>query len=212
MASPGADAVERGDSPTIPLILIGDHELLTSALASLLEGTGQFTIVTTSVTMPGPHDDTVTTAALWVVDLDVPGGGVEAIRELTQAGSRVVVLSAFATSTLTLELLAAGVRGVLSKSMPIDALAASLAAAWAGSCVIDPHIAPDLRRGHGPLSERELRVLRAASDGAPIGQVALRVHFAPGTTRNILSGIIHTLGVANRHEAVAVARERGWIE
>lgn len=129
MASPGEDAVERGDTPTTSLILIGDHELLTSALASLLKGTGQFTIVTISVTMPGPHDDTVTTAALWVVHLDVPGGGVEAIRKLTQAGALVAIQSAFATSTLTLELLAAGVCGVLSKSMPIDALAASLAAA-----------------------------------------------------------------------------------
>lgn len=212
MSSPGENPAERGGEPTIPLILVDDHELLTSALASLLARTGQFTIVATHATMPQPHHASSDDDALWVVDLDVPGGGVEAIRELTLAGWTVVVLSALATSALTLELLAADVRGVLSKSMAIDALAASLAAAWAGACVIDPHIAPNLRRGHAPLSERELRVLRAASDGAPIGQVALRVHFAPGTTRNVLSGIIHTLGVANRHEAVALARERGWIE
>nr|MDT0666574.1 LuxR C-terminal-related transcriptional regulator [Micromonospora sp. DSM 115978] len=34
---------------------------------------------------------------------------------------------------------------------------------------------------------------------------------SPGTVRNYLSSAVTKLGAANRHEAVLLARDRGWI-
>ncbi|MFV0429985.1 MAG: LuxR C-terminal-related transcriptional regulator [Arachnia sp.] len=34
---------------------------------------------------------------------------------------------------------------------------------------------------------------------------------SPGTVRNYLSAAVSKLGVANRHEAVRMARARGWV-
>jgi two-component system response regulator DesR len=196
----------------IPLILIDDHELLVDALASLLARAGSFDVVATSSSFAeGRRAREAAPDALVVADLDVPDGGREAVLDLLSDGAHLVLLSAFATTSLARELLAAGARGVLSKGLPLSTLAPALVAAWSGVCVLDPAIARAIEPQPCPLSSRELRVLHAARDGAPIAQVALRVHLAPGTTRNLLSHAIQALGVRNRHEAVSLAQERGWI-
>jgi two-component system response regulator DesR len=65
--------------------------------------------------------------------------------------------------------------------------------------------------GTHPLSTRELEVLRAAADGAPVVDIAKRLHLAPSTVRNYLSSVIGKLGVHNRMEAVHLSRQRGWL-
>ena len=42
-------------------------------------------------------------------------------------------------------------------------------------------------------------------------EIAERAPLTVGTVRNYLSAAVTKLGVANRHEAVRLARDRGWI-
>ncbi len=196
----------------IPVVLVDDHQLLTQALAVALERDGGFRVV--AALEDASALEAVRAAhpgALYVIDLTVPGGGPERPIALARAGEPVVVVSAFATPQLTAEFLRAGVLGVLSKSLSTTALTAALRAAWEGCCVVDPALARTLGPPTNPLSERERDVLRAASDGAPLAEVALRVNLAHGTVRNLLSEAMRRLGARNRLEAVTRARERGWI-
>lgn len=62
--------------------------------------------------------------------------------------------------------------------------------------------------GGGPGGPR-LKAL--AADGRPVDEIADRAALSTGTVRNYLSNAVTKLGVTNRHEAVRVARERGWI-
>jgi two-component system, NarL family, response regulator DesR len=54
-------------------------------------------------------------------------------------------------------------------------------------------------------------VLELAAEGAPVDDIARRAALSPGTVRNYLSSAVGKLGAANRHEAVRIARSRGWI-
>jgi two-component system response regulator DesR len=46
---------------------------------------------------------------------------------------------------------------------------------------------------------------------AAVDEIARRAALTPGTVRNYLSSAAAKLGAANRHEAVQLARSRGWI-
>jgi two-component system, NarL family, response regulator DesR len=54
-------------------------------------------------------------------------------------------------------------------------------------------------------------VLKASATGAPISEIAERLHLAEGTVRNYLSAAIGKTGARNRVEALRSARERGWL-
>ncbi len=79
------------------------------------------------------------------------------------------------------------------------------------SSVIAPELAVAAWDGDDTLTDRERDVLRSAADGSPNAEIAIRLHLAEGTVRNYLSSAISKLGARNRTEAVATARERGWL-
>ena len=82
----------------------------------------------------------------------------------------------------------------------------------AGQRVLDPALAAEsLAEGANPLTDRERDVLREALTGAPIVDIARRVHLSPGTVRNYLSSAIGKTGVSTRAEAAVAARDRGWL-
>ncbi len=68
-----------------------------------------------------------------------------------------------------------------------------------------------LADGESPLSPRERQVLETSASGAPISEVAARLHLSEGTVRNYRSAAIGKTGARNRTEAFGVAREKGWI-
>lgn len=65
--------------------------------------------------------------------------------------------------------------------------------------------------GDSPLTSREAEVLELAADGAPVAEIAERAALSQGTVRNYLSSAVSKLGAENRHAAVRLARERGWV-
>jgi putative nucleotidyltransferase with HDIG domain len=62
-----------------------------------------------------------------------------------------------------------------------------------------------------PLSKRELQVLSRLAQGKLPKQIAADLGLAASTIRNHLHRIYMRMGVADRAQAVLVAREHGWI-
>ena len=82
----------------------------------------------------------------------------------------------------------------------------------AGATVIDPELAgAALRTASCPLTAREREVLAAAEDGSTIADIATRLYLSESTVRNYLSSAVSKIGAENRHAAVRLARERGWV-
>lgn len=107
--------------------------------------------------------------------------------------------------------LVAGVRALLPKTVSARVLADVVRTAHTGGRYVDPELAAEaIGAGESPLT-READVLELAADGLPVEEIARRASLSPGTVRNYLSGAAAKLAAANRHDAVRIARSRGWI-
>jgi two-component system response regulator DesR len=200
----------------IRVLLADDEELIRAALTALLDLEGDLEVVASAadgraaVSAALAHRPDVA-----VVDLQMPAlDGLEVAAELTRAlpSCAVVVLTGRGRPAQLQLALAAGAKGFLAKGAPGGALADVIRRVHAGGRYVDPALAADaLSLPECPLTPRELDVLRHAEPGAPVAMIARQLHLSPGTVRNHLTAITTKLGVATRAEAVARAREHGWL-
>lgn len=152
--------------------------------------------------------------ALLDIEMPGPGDGIDAATQIraAQPGCRIVILTTFGRPGYLRRAMEAGASGFLVKDAPARELAAAIRRVAAGERVIDPALAADaLSAGPNPLSARERDVLKAASDGSALVDVARRLHLSEGTVRNYLSAAIRKTGARNRIEAVQTAQRQGWL-
>jgi DNA-binding NarL/FixJ family response regulator len=62
-----------------------------------------------------------------------------------------------------------------------------------------------------PLTTREIEVLEGLSKGHVYKQIGAQLGLSPSTVRSHLHRIYTRMGVADRTQAVLLARESGWI-
>ena len=80
------------------------------------------------------------------------------------------------------------------------------------SGVIDPELVVEsTMHGASPLTARETDVLRAAADGASVGEEATQLYLSAGTVRSRLSLAIGKTNARNRADAARIAAENGWL-
>lgn len=150
-----------------------------------------------------------------LLDIEMPGmSGLAAARQMRDQcpACRVVIVTTFGRPGYLREAMDSGARGFVVKDGPVDQLAGIVRRVLAGDRVIDPALAAAaLTSGPNPLTDREREVLAAAIDGAPVGEIASRLHLSKSTVRNYLSSAISKTGARNRIEAAQSARDRGWL-
>jgi two-component system response regulator DesR len=200
----------------IRVLLAEDQGMMRSALALLLDLEDDIEVVAQASTGEEALEGALRLRPdVAVLDIEMPGrNGLEVARELRAdlPECALLVVTAFNRPAQVREALLIGVHGFMAKEGPVEELAAAIRRILAGERVVDPHMVTDaLVAGTHPLSTRELEVLRAAADGAPVVDIAKRLHLAPSTVRNYLSSVIGKLGVHNRMEAVHLSRQRGWL-
>lgn len=200
----------------IRLLLADDENLFRDALAALLDLQDDLEVVAQAAS--GPEAVAMGRAArpdIAVLDLQMPGAdGIEVARsllaELPELGCLIV--TSHGRPGYLKRALEVGVRGFLPKTASAAVLGEAVRAVRRGARYVDPELAADaIAAGATPLSPREADVLELAADGAPVEEIARRVHLSTGTVRNYLSSATAKVGGANRHEAAALARARGWI-
>lgn len=150
-----------------------------------------------------------------LMDIDMPGAsGIEATTEVKKMAPscKVLLLTALPGSGHIHRALAAGANGYLVKSTTGARLLDAIKQVASGGTVIDPDLAAEaLRAGPSPLSEREVEVLSLVARGLTTEDIAGTLYLSQGTVRNYLSNAMTRLGVSTRVQAVAVAKERGWL-
>ncbi|TDT98765.1 LuxR family two component transcriptional regulator [Streptomyces sp. 846.5] len=204
-------------SERIRVLLADDEHLIRGAVAALLSYEDDLLVVAQAASgaealaMARAHRPDVA-----VLDLQMPGGmdGVavaEALRT-TLPGCRTMIVTSHGRPGHLKRALAAGARGFVPKTVSAQRLAEIIRSVHAGGRYVDPELAADaISAGDSPLTAREAEVLELAADGAPINDVARRAALSPGTVRNYLSSATAKLSADNRHTAVRIARERGWL-
>ncbi|MEO9173889.1 MAG: response regulator transcription factor [Gaiellales bacterium] len=200
----------------IRVLIAEDQAMVRGALASLLALEGDIEVVAEVA-----RGDEVLAAAersrpdVALLDIEMPGcDGISAAAELVRRlpGTRTVILTTFGRPGYLRRALEQGASGFLLKDAPAKELAAAIRAVSLGLRAVDPALAAAaLAEGDSPLTAREEEVLAAASHHDSAGDIAAALHLSEGTVRNYLSAAIRKLGARNRGEAIAVAREKGWL-
>ncbi|MFE5580331.1 response regulator [Kitasatospora sp. NPDC056531] len=200
----------------VRVLLADDEHLIRGALAALLSLEDDIEVVAQAgsgpeaLAMAQSHRPDIA-----VLDLQMPGkDGIETATELRRLlpDCRCMIVTGHGRPGYLKRALEVGVRGFLPKTVSAADLAGIIRTVRSGGRYVDPELAADaISAGETPLTPRETDVLELAADGTPIAEIAERAALSPGTVRNYLSSAATKLGAENRHAAVRIAREHGWI-
>ncbi|MER7583797.1 response regulator transcription factor [Kitasatospora sp. NPDC097691] len=204
------------DTAPVRVLLADDEHLIRGALAALLSLEDDIEVVAQAgsgpeaLAMAQSHRPDVA-----VLDLQMPGkDGIEVTAELRRLlpDCRCMIVTGHGRPGYLKRALEVGVRGFLPKTVSAADLAGIIRTVRSGGRYVDPELAADaISAGETPLTPRETDVLELAADGTPIAEIAERAALSQGTVRNYLSSAATKLGAENRHAAVRIAREHGWI-
>ena len=200
------------------VLIVDDHMLVREGLRRILQAQDDMEVVGEA----GDSARAVATAArerpdVVLLDVEIPGGEAAAtVRKLREAApeSRVIILSMHEGPVLVRELLAAGIRGYLLKSIHWQELVLAIRTVHvdpdrvvlgvSGQSLRTP--ARDLA-GTMALSAREREVLDLVGEALSNGQIASRLALKEATVKRHLRNVFVKLGAVSRIDAVNKAAE-----
>jgi DNA-binding NarL/FixJ family response regulator len=206
----------------IRVVIADDHALFRDTTRALLAPVTDIEVVAEA----GSADETLAAVAthlpdVILMDLRMPGGGIDATRRVVQAAPHVavLVLSMYEDERLLAAALAAGARGYVLKGARRSELVSAIRGVHRGEGMFGPALArrmTDLAaHGFAPappfpnLTDREREVLTFMARGLDNATIAARLFLSAKTVRNLASSILGKLEVHTRAEAVAMARDAG---
>ncbi len=207
----------------IRIVIADDHVLVRQGIRAFLETHADLSIV-------GEAEDAASAIALCsaqmpdvaLLDLVMPGGGIEATRAIRAASpqTQVVLLTSFENAQQILAAVQAGALSCLLKDIDADALADTLRKAARGEAVLHPRIAARLMEAlredadpaSGPLeslSQREHEVLALMAEGLSNSSIAERLGIGEKTVKTHVSNVLGKLNVSDRTQAAVYAWKSG---
>jgi two-component system response regulator DegU len=159
---------------------------------------------------------------LVVLDMSLPGGGVDLLRALKSAHPelRVFVLTMHDDAGFLMAAVQAGADGYATKDVEPDELCRAIQACGRGERYLQPTLAGKLMGviGSGPssgplsvLSEREWAILQLLARGCSNQEVGRQLFISEKTVKNHASNLFRKIGARDRTQAVVEAVKRGWI-
>jgi DNA-binding NarL/FixJ family response regulator len=199
------------------VLLVDDHSLLRSGLATLIDSAPDLEVVGQAADGEQALEVALEcTPDVILMDLSMPVvDGVEATRNVLAAlpDTKVVVLTSFSDRAQVERALQAGAIGYVLKDADPQDLVAAVRSAAAGHAPIDPRVARALRpsaRVASPveqLSAREIEVLRLIGKGMANKQIGRALGIQENTVKAHVGSIFRAIGVTDRTSAALWARE-----
>jgi two-component system, NarL family, response regulator NreC len=200
------------------VLLVDDHAVVRAGIRLVLESAEGIDVVGDAGTeeralvLARAHQPDVI-----VLDVLLPGkGGLALIPELLEISpqSRVLMLSSSADTGTVEHALEAGATGYSVKRASDTDLIAAVRAVAAGSHYVHPELGAELaagRRPSGPLSPRELDVLRLVALGHTNHEIAKELYISTRTTEMHRASIMRKLHLQTRAQLVNYALANGLI-
>ncbi|AWL41119.1 response regulator transcription factor [Streptomyces halstedii] len=127
-------------------------------------------------------------------------------------GCRSMLLGRAFTRSVVRQAFAAGIGGMVERSVPPRQFFEAIHRVHQGERVFDAELTvAALINRDSTLTLREFSVLEHASRGDTVVEIAARLHLSEGTVRNYLSSMVTKLGARNRIDALRIARDARWI-
>jgi DNA-binding NarL/FixJ family response regulator len=207
----------------IRVVIADDHPVVRDGLSALLASVPSVTVAGVAANGREAVQAAVTLRPdVLVMDVQMPElTGVEATREISRVAPNVAVLmlTMFDDDYSVLAAMRAGARGYVLKGAQQDEIVRAIHAVAAGEAIFGPGIArmviglvaapPVAEQPFGELTAREREVLDLIAGGARNADIARRMSIAPKTVANHVSAIFAKLQVADRGEAIILARDAG---
>jgi len=207
----------------IRVVIADDHPAFRAGLRMLLQDSGVDVVAEASDGLAVVDAVVETRPDVALLDLQMPGlTGVEVTRRLQEVapGTRVLVLTMIEADETVLAAIRAGAWGYLLKGAGQEEIERAVRAVADGQVVYGAGVAERVMAFFaarssavvGPfpqLSEREREVLTLAAQGCGNADIARRLFLSEKTVRNHVSSIFAKLGVTDRAQAVARARDAG---
>ena len=157
-----------------------------------------------------------------LVDIVMPRqDGIAAIKQIREEGcpARMLVITSFAEDDHIFPAIRAGALGYLLKDSKPQELIEAIRTVHRGESSLHPTIArklidelsqePDLPPTEGPLTFRELTVLRLIAQGHSNREIGEQIHLSERTVGKYASNILDKLHLANRTQAALYALRKG---
>jgi two-component system, NarL family, nitrate/nitrite response regulator NarL len=227
-----ACAMATIDGSAATVLVVDDHPLVRHGLRVLLEVESWVGRILEAATAREAEQLAVAERPdVAVVDLSLPDqkgsppeqNGLELVRRLrrTVPDCAVLVLTMTRSESTVRACLDAGACGYLLKDTAPRAVVSAIRAVLDGGLVLGPQVTtepagkpPTTRRLPAPLDRLapyDIRLLTLVASGYRNGEIARTLGISEKTVRNRLSGILAQLGVADRVQAVLLAREGGLV-
>lgn len=212
----------------IRVVLADDHPIVRAGLRALLEAHPDIAVVGEA----GSAEEAVElvraeTPDVAILDISMPGGGLEALRAIAELElpTRVLILTVHAEERYLLPVLQAGGSGYVRKSSLHTDLIEAIHTVARGEVFVDPEAARMLLQGYldraqagevqDPaqlLSEREREVLRLTAAGYTAQEIADQLYLSPKTVETYRHRVMQKLGFSRRSELVRFALRAGLLD
>jgi NarL family two-component system response regulator LiaR len=203
-------------SQTIRVMLVDDHNVVRSGLATFLRAYDDLELVgearngVEAVNLCHRSKPDVILMDLMMPEMD----GIAATRAILDdyPNVKIIAMTSFEEEELIHGVLAAGAISYLLKNVTSDELAAAIRAASLGKSTLSPEAARVLVQATRPteqpwleLTEREMEVLSLVVQGQSNRQIADALVISVATVKAHVSSILSKLQVSSRAEAIAYA-------
>lgn len=208
-------------SESIRILIVDDHPLFLDGLVATLSADDELDVVATGVdaasAVRGAREHQPDLALL---DVAMPGGGIEAARLIGSASpaTRVVMLTSSENEDDLLAAMEAGARGYVLKGVAGRELRIILKSVHRGEVYVAPGLAYAMIKGLSrprvadPLAElttREREVLELVAAGLSNAEIGGRLGLAEKTVKHYMTAILGKLEVGSRVEAALLAYKAG---
>jgi DNA-binding NarL/FixJ family response regulator len=206
----------------ITVVLADDHPVVLDGLRALISGCEDMDVVATATDGNAAVEAVLSSKpAVAVMDVRMPGcDGIEATRRIleSEAGVRVIVLSAMQEPSVAAQALRAGAIGFLSKEAIGQYLIDGIRQAAEGKAVVTAELVTRIMQdsssfsSQSPLSRRDEHIVRLIADGHTNEQIARTLEISVAMVKMHLSGLFERVGAKDRASALAICFRQGWID
>lgn len=209
----------------VKVMLVDDHELVRSGIASLLDREVGINIVAQA----GSGEEAVDLAAILqpdviLMDVSMPGmGGVEAARRILHGNPdiKIIALSVYCDGPIPLQLLKLGVSSFISKSSPADEMIQAIHKVMRGERYLCSEVANNMAfqgisgNPESPfleLSHREAEVVTLILQGRSIKQMSDILKLSDKTINTYRYRVYGKLDVKNDIELIRLAIKFSYLD
>ena len=211
---------------TITVVLAEDHHVVRQGLRALLESTPDLLVIGEAADGPAAVEITLRLDPdVLILDLVMPGNGLDALRQITQQAprTRVVVLSMHASEAYVVEALKGGASAYVLKDATASDLVRAVREVAAGRRYLSPPLSEraidaytsramaTTGEPHEALTARESEVLRLAARGLSVQQIALELSISPRTAETHRANFMRKLGLHSQTDVVMYAIRHGIL-